>query len=225
MPVSYTHLDVYKRQTHTYNPAYPGATRLEQVVTAGEEGAPQITRFTQTDPMGKAAVEQVGDLVTQHTYDRAGNRVKTVDPRGYSTMWEYDYAGRQTREINAVGRSVYTTYDALGRKVKSRDRAGHDTLFTYDAAGRLIQQEAPFYRSFHTFTRYYYDAAGNLTRQDQLCCEEDYEMGYNDEWRATRYTYDSRNRVIDTIQYLSLIHIFPPFHFSRSFSAKITKGH
>ena len=26
-------------------------------------------------------------------------------------------------------------------------------------------------------------------------------MGYNDEWRATRYTYDSRNRVIDTIQY------------------------
>lgn len=59
-------------ETHTYNPAYPGATRLEQVVTAGEEGAPQITRFTQTDPMGKAAVEQVGDLVTQHTYDRAG---------------------------------------------------------------------------------------------------------------------------------------------------------
>ena len=188
-------------ETHTYNPAYPGATRLEQVVTAGEEGAPQITRFTQTDPMGKAAVEQVGDLVTQHTYDRAGNRVKTVDPRGYSTMWEYDYAGRQTREINAVGRSVYTTYDALGRKVKSRDRAGHDTLFTYDAAGRLIQQEAPFYKSFHTFTRYYYDAAGNLTRQDQLCCEEDYEMGYNDEWRTTRYTYDSRGRVVDTIQY------------------------
>ena len=115
--------------------------------------------------------------------------------------FEFFYAGRQTREINAVGRSVYTTYDALGRKVKSRDRAGHDTLFTYDAAGRLIQQEATFYKSFHTFTRYYYDAAGNLTRQDQLCCEEDYEMGYNDEWRTTRYTYDSRGRVVDTIQY------------------------
>lgn len=26
-------------------------------------------------------------------------------------------------------------------------------------------------------------------------------MGYNDEWRTTRYTYDSRGRVVDTIQY------------------------
>ena len=188
-------------EVHTYNPAAGLATHLEQIQTIGDTNAPTVTQYILKDPMGLVVTEQIGDLVTRYEYDRTGNCIQKVDPRGNSTQWEYDYAGRQVRTINAFGRSAYTSYDALGRKIQSRNYAGNYSYFTYDAAGRLIQQETPFDEESNTYVRYYYDAVGNLTKQADLMSEPWFEMGYNDEWRETQYTYDSRNRVIDTIQY------------------------
>ncbi len=188
-------------ETHTYNPAYPGATHLEQIVTAGDSDAPSMTKYILRDPLEQVVTEQLGNLVTQYTYDNAGNQLTRLDPRGYYTSWEYDYAGRVVCEINAVGQKLRTTFDAIGRKVKTRDRAGNDSLFTYDAAGRMIQQETPFNEEANAITRFFYDAAGNLTKQAVLNAKPWYEMGYDDKWRETQYTYDSRNRLVDTILY------------------------
>ncbi|WP_066456821.1 RHS repeat-associated core domain-containing protein [Anaerotruncus rubiinfantis] len=193
--------DVDMEETHTYNPSAGRATKLERILTIGDTNAPTVTKFILKDPMDRVVTEQLGDLVTSYEYDRAGNQILKLDPRGYYTQWEYDYAGRVVRERNAVGNSIYTTYDALGRKVKARDYIGSDSFFTYDAAGRLIQQETPFNDEANAITRYFYDAAGNVVKQAVLISEPWYEMGYNDEWRETQYIYDSRGRVIDTIQY------------------------
>ncbi|WP_368233499.1 RHS repeat-associated core domain-containing protein [Anaerotruncus rubiinfantis] len=188
-------------ETHSYNPSAGRATKLERILTIGDANAPTITKFILKDPMDKVVTEQLGDLVTSYEYDRAGNQVLKLDPRGYYTQWEYDYAGRIVCEIDSVGRSFRTTYDALGRKIETRDRMGSISLFSYDAAGRLIQQETPFDDDSNAITRYFYDAAGNIVNQAVLISKPGYEMGYDDEWRETQYTYDSRSRVIDTIQY------------------------
>ena len=188
-------------EIHTYNPAYPGATRLECVQLVGDVNAPTVTKYTLTDPLGNVVSEQLGNTVTEYAYDRSGNRIQKLDPRGYYTEWEYDYAGRAVREIDAFGRNVRTVYDALGQKVKSYDKLCQESVFTYDAAGRLIQQKTPFDDEGDALTRFFYDAAGNVVKQAVLISEPWYEMGYDDEWRETQYTYDSRNRVIDTIQY------------------------
>ena len=188
-------------ETHTYNRAYTQATTLERTVTTGDEGAPTVTKYVLTDPLGNVVSEQIADLVTNYSYDRAGNRTLKVDPRGCSTAWTYDYAGRVVEETNAVGRSALFEYDALGRKTKDIDLLNRETLYTYDLMGRLLQKETPFQDETHAFTRYFYDPAGNLIRHSILRSEEGYEPGWDEYWGITDYTYDSRNRVVDTIFY------------------------
>lgn len=70
----------------------------------------------------------------------------------------------------------------------------HTGNFTYDDLGRIIRQESGFEGSSHSISEFTYDNAGNVLSQ-RVSCGQPGEM----KWRTARSTYDTRNRVVDSI--------------------------
>ena len=65
------------------------------------------------------------------------------------------------------------TYDDLGRKLTESDFKGNTTSYTYDNAGRLLTMTTPLTETKNSVTRYYYDANGNIVKQEQSTEAED----------------------------------------------------
>ncbi|MFI6786976.1 LamG-like jellyroll fold domain-containing protein [Nonomuraea sp. NPDC050383] len=108
---------------------------------------------------------------TAHGYDKAGQLIRTTDPRGYTSTFEYDQLGRQVRvtdpapEGETPGRWV-AEYDLAGEQRAAVDPTGARTEATYDDLGRKItetQVERKPSAAAYT-TKLEYDDAGRLTK-------------------------------------------------------------
>ncbi|MCC6192206.1 MAG: hypothetical protein IT318_24510 [Anaerolineales bacterium] len=106
------------------------------------------------------------DLTTLTTYDAAGNRVQTQDPKGILTRFGYDLLGQLTSVVENFGAfggqaPVTTTYryDAAGNLLTITDGRGKVSTFTYDLLGRQVSATDPL---THTAV-YTYNAASQQT--------------------------------------------------------------
>ncbi|MEV0614792.1 polymorphic toxin-type HINT domain-containing protein [Nonomuraea sp. NPDC050404] len=140
------------------------------VLTSTFDRVSRLTRASApayTPPGGSAITSAV-----QHAYDKAGQRVRTTDPRGYLTSYEYDQLGRQVRVTDPApdGQNPGTRvaeYDMAGQQLFSVDATGTRTGATYDDLGRKItatQIERKPSSAVYTTTMEY-DQAGRLTKQ------------------------------------------------------------
>jgi YD repeat-containing protein len=124
-------------------------------VTGGSDVTPDVTTNARTD------------LTTVHTYDTAGNRISSADPRraiglaicagtiranDFVTRSAYDASNLRIREttgttlrfspcstLPADGRTATYAYDAQGRLRQATDFGGLTTASVYDRAGRVLE--------------------------------------------------------------------------------------
>ncbi|WP_346114042.1 polymorphic toxin-type HINT domain-containing protein [Nonomuraea maheshkhaliensis] len=126
-----------------------------------------ITAPAYTPPGGNAITSTI-----QHAYDKAGQLIRTTEPRGYITSYEYDQLGRQVRITDPApdGQTPGTRvseYDMAGQQLFSVDATGARTGATYDDLGRQItatQIERKPSSVVYT-TNMEYDEAGRLAKR------------------------------------------------------------
>src|SRR5262249_21378791 len=94
-------------------------------------------------------------MVTTYQYDAVGNLVRTVDPRGYDTLYEYNSLNQVQRQesqeaLPGVRYEMLFSYDANGNRVRvdvqNRDETGtvqpnayFTTIYEYDTLNRLMR--------------------------------------------------------------------------------------
>ncbi|WP_143320250.1 RHS repeat-associated core domain-containing protein [Clostridium sp. HBUAS56010] len=169
----------------------------ERKRVVGDIFAPDIITESYKDQKGRVRKKFLaGERIYSYEYDNAGNNIQRADASNRVERWEYDYAGRTVKSIwidSGHERVTNTQFDALGNKRFYTDEVGNKTEFRYDRAGRLIQIDTPFDHRTQII-KYYYDAAGNIIAE---------KKAQKDGWQETKHTYDARNRLTDTYQYLS----------------------
>jgi YD repeat-containing protein len=98
--------------------------------------APRVTD-TAFDPLDRVtSVTDALGAVRSSTFDAEGNRLRSIDPRGYATYMTYDPLGRQTHTQDALGGVTYVGYDRAGQAVVRLDPLGYPAYMGYDPAGR-----------------------------------------------------------------------------------------
>ena len=128
---------------------------------------------------------------TAYRYDAVGNRIATIDPRGFTTRFEYDAFNRLTATVDAQGNRTRTVYDVAGQMVAAVDALGRAAYTLYDKRGRAIEQRqadpdgaAP---GVAPVTRHRYDDADRVVETIDA-------LGY-----STTYQYDNLDRVLNEV--------------------------
>jgi RHS repeat-associated protein len=140
-----------------------------------------------TDPKGNP---------TYYYNDDFGRKNQTGSPDTGITKYLYDEAGNLLQRVDAKGTVVNYTYDALNRltAIQFPSDPSQNITFTYDSTsvtygkGRLTERTDP--SGSYTF---YYDAQGNLTREEKTI---------NSVLYTTQYTYNNNN-ILTSITYPS----------------------
>jgi RHS repeat-associated protein len=162
-PSSLVGYDVVGNSTHQRDAE--GRTFVSTFDKAGQLTSAAAPAYT---PPGGATITSTA----KHSYDAAGQRKTTTDPRGYVTTYDYDQLGRQVRitepasDGQAPGTWV-TEYDMAGENLATVDPTGARTQATYDDLGRQItvtQIERKPSSAAYT-TKMEYDDAGRLVKQ------------------------------------------------------------
>jgi RHS repeat-associated protein len=165
---------------------YPNSTRLETRTITDQIGS-RVLR-TAFEAFGRLETETwqgtLPDITTSYTYDAAGRRVTTTDPKGYVTQESYDGIGQRTQFIEDAGgadqRAVTFTYTQKGdlETVTSNDGEGPQvTSYQYDLASRRKRITHPD-SSFIAFT---YDDAGRI---ETRTTEDSFVTWYERNWRG-----------------------------------------
>ena len=188
------------RETYGYDDAADTTTSLVTMTVHGDENAADIVTKTYTNQYGEKVKEDVGGVVTEYAYDYVGNPIRVYYDDTTLAAYTYDYAGNVCTETNADGNTRTVTYDDLGRKLTESDFKGNTTSYTYDNAGRLLTMTTPLTETKNSVTRYYYDANGNIVKQEQSTEAEDSDEAV---WRTVEQVYDSMNRVTDIVNHVS----------------------
>lgn len=130
-------------------------------------------------------------IITGYEYDRLGNKVREIGPKGYenaadrdeyTVTFTYDGLNRLEKVIReANGTEVYSRYfyDEVGNTVRVRDERGFEKQYTYDSMNRLKTSTDALGSTF-TYT---YDIAGNKISET------------NAKGHTMTYSYDRLNRV------------------------------
>ena len=87
-------------------------------------------------------------LSTESThYDRAGNVIATVDPRGTTNTFSYDATGALVEQVQPISASdeIVTSfgYDLAGNRTRFTDGRGNRFVTTYNAWGLVESQIEP----------------------------------------------------------------------------------
>ncbi|MBR5012266.1 MAG: RHS repeat protein, partial [Clostridia bacterium] len=188
------------RETYEYNDVYTSTLSLVTKTVHGDENAADIVTKAYINKYGETVKEDVGGVVTEYEYDYVSNPIRVYYDDTTLATYTYDHAGNVTSETNALEDTRTITYDALGRKTSESDYKGNITNYTYDAAGRLLTMTAPFADGVNTTVKYYYDANGNVTKQQQTAQADNSTEVV---WRTVEYEYDEMNRVTDIINHVS----------------------
>jgi YD repeat-containing protein len=166
---TYFTFDGAGRTTKTHLAALDQVTYLEYDL-AGRQ------THVRTTPDGSAIYD--GETV----YDAAGQRVRTVNPRGYAAYFEHDPVGRLQKTKDALLNVSYFGYDAAGNRVLSVSPRDYATYFGHDDLNRLARTE-----DAEGVAGYFaYDANGNRTVA---------MVGAGAEARTTYFAFDSLNRL------------------------------
>ncbi len=72
---------------------------------------------------------------TKSTYDKAGNRVATIDGKTKSTTYDFDARGRQKSQKDRNNGTTSFAYVATGQLQSLTDAETQTTSYTYDDAG------------------------------------------------------------------------------------------
>ena len=163
----------------------------DQVLTL-QDGNGNTTRYVYNQD-GQLIRTEAPNGTTTAQYDRAGQRIETVDARGVHTVHSYDAAGRVlTRTVDPTGLKLVTqyAYDAKGQIVRTTDPSGVVTEMTYDLAGNKasVVTDPTGLKLQTTFT---YDKLGNVLSVT--------EGAGSANPKVTQYTYDGAGRLTSTI--------------------------
>lgn len=166
-------------------------------VSGGDDLNPNVSSLARTD------------LTTVHTFDTAGNRISTADPRrailaatgspavdDFITRWTYDALGRQIEEttpttpgVVIAQRDITTAYDEFGAVRSAIDFGGLISATLYDRTGIATSSyEQPDGQAARHTSLTTLDAAGRpSTSQDERQIA-DANLGY------TQWAYDTLGR-------------------------------
>ncbi len=129
----------------------------------------RLTRASQYD--GETAA-----LVTQYTYDAAGNLLsQTVG--GSTTSYSYDRYGNILSMTDALVQSEQYTYTQTGKLLSKQDRNGTTSFYAYDALGRILSVQ-----SGQDVVNYGYTKTGRLRYEENGSSRTGYsydELGRN----------------------------------------------
>jgi RHS repeat-associated protein len=170
-------------------------------VTGGDDVTPNATTLARTD------------LTTSSTFDTAGNRVSSADPRraieavggtpganDYLTRWTFDALNQQLSEQAPVTPGGPTppgsssTYDELGLVRSATDFGGMVSANAFDRVGRNLQAfQQPFGQSARQTASSTYDADGH-----QLTAKDERQLG-DGTLGQSENVYDSLGRQIAAI--------------------------
>ncbi len=103
------------------------------------------------------AAGQPDQLVTNYTFDLAGNVISTTDPMGRQTTETYNNVNELTEETDALGDETQLEYNLNGNVTASIDANGNETNYVYDLLGDVTQVTDALKRS----TEAVFDQAGN----------------------------------------------------------------
>jgi YD repeat-containing protein len=113
--------------------SYAAYATGDQVKTGYDyDNAGRVTK--RTDAMG--ATEQ---RITQFFYDGLGNKWKTIDADGNTTLYSYDRMGRLKQVTNALSGTTSYQYNVFGEAVKVTDANGNASYSYYDNLGQVIR--------------------------------------------------------------------------------------
>ncbi len=207
----YDGLDRKIRETHFDDSVFHlTAQQTEYEYYAGgqlrwmRDGLGQLTRFEydasnrliktteekvkQARPGTRPTLYTEHNLVTQYFYDRAGNLVRQLDPRGVEQQFFYDDLNRRTdtRITNGptgpVGiLTLQQGYDAVSNVISSTDLHGNKTFYFYDGLYRPVEARLPLPGTVLVSTAY--DRVGNKV------------METDPKGHVTKYKYDDIYRL------------------------------
>ena len=130
-----------------------------------------------------------------YTYDYLGNRVAQTDELGNTTNVKYDSLGRiissQVPFENGIDSITKVYYDSAGNLIKKIDPEGAVTKYQLNNRNQLTMLEQILGPDESNFTKYEYDANGNLSRV-MSGLSSPYDIARS----VTQYRYDSLNRII-----------------------------
>jgi RHS repeat-associated protein len=164
--------DAFGRQTSASN-ALGDETRTEYA-EIGRDNAPFGRPIRTISPSGRAsaitydgngrvAAKVIGAgtplaVTIRYSYDAAGRRASTIDPRGKVRQFFYDERGRLTKTMSTLTNATTFAYDAAGRKILQTDAKGNTTKWTYDSMGQV----STVTDAKGSVTKRTYDGAGRL---------------------------------------------------------------
>ncbi|PZQ34102.1 MAG: hypothetical protein DI562_00435 [Stenotrophomonas acidaminiphila] len=200
---------------YTYDLLGRQLSETRQVRMLGENGQIEIARaatVNELDILGRVvrqtlpAYGEGGEApVIETSYDRWGNVLEVIDPRGASTQYLYNELNQVIREIRPEVRVVDRQgveslarptlefyYDARGQMIGVRDANGYVRVTHYDEVGRVSSTVDATQRGKEdpSSTRFFYDAFG----QQRLTQDP---LGY-----VTFRDYDQAGRVFRQGDYL-----------------------
>lgn len=166
LPFDFTYRADGQRDTITYPPPAPGASRRVVRYEYDSRGLllriPSYVRRVDHDPAGRRTrVEHANDVVTAYTYQPDGPRLTdlvTTGPGGVAMQdlhYEYDHTGNLVTIVSADPAAAgQFTYDDLYRLRQTTSSDGDTQTCTYDDLGNLTSKSG--------VGSYTYDAAGRL---------------------------------------------------------------
>ncbi|EMS70409.1 RHS repeat-associated core domain-containing protein [Ruminiclostridium cellobioparum] len=131
------------------------------------------------------------NVLTQYTYDAAGNMLTVKNERGYTTVYTYDGLNRVETITDAKNNQYRYAYDLSGNKSSETNAKGYTMTYDYDKLNRL-QTVTDAYNK--VISRKVYDANGNIIKEIDA---EGYQSAGDDESRyGTIYTYNLANMIV-----------------------------
>jgi RHS repeat-associated protein len=186
-------------ETYIYHDTHTnGQFQRVQKTVHDNASAPNIVTTSYTNRMGFEARTGYflggSERLNTFTHDFLGNvtemRTALDAQRGqtFTMRYQYDHANRVTRETNTLNQVLIREYDRLGRNTGVTDHAGNTTNFAFDILNRQISKSVPFEGTHRAVTRYFYDPAGNITREQT----QNNVPGVSAAWTRTDYEYTNR---------------------------------
>ncbi|MBN1951398.1 MAG: hypothetical protein JW801_09345 [Bacteroidales bacterium] len=126
-------------------------------------------------------------MITEMTYDLAGNQLSLTDPSTGTTIYEYDLLGQLTKQTYENGEVFDLTYDTIGRLATMSNTSEGTTTYTYVSSGNGLGLVQSVSNSTSNISKTYtYDEYARVTTETETI--EAVQYSYD-------YTYDVLGRV------------------------------
>ncbi|MEV4659511.1 LamG-like jellyroll fold domain-containing protein [Micromonospora sp. NPDC049301] len=145
---------------------------------------------------------------TVNTFNSVGDIIRSTAPTGEAMIFGYDFAGRQVRTSDGLGRTTRIGYDLFGNRISTLNLTADESVlrtqtYGYDVAGNMTSSKDPY----NTVTSYEYDAANQLVKQVEPTTDTESittTFGYDAAGNRTRYTDGRGNSTIYTYNTMGL---------------------